>query len=50
MIVNENVKEIHKLSALNYEIHPQMRSSEREIVGSVDGNVVIKLDRLSESV
>lgn len=49
VIVNETVKEIHKLSALNYKIHPQTKSSDQEIIVSLDNNA-IKINRLSESV
>ena len=49
VVVNEQVKEIHKMSCLNYQVHPTHRNSEQAVTVSLDHNV-IGLNRLSQEV
>jgi hypothetical protein len=50
VIVNEAVKEIHKLAALNYQIHSNIKTKEGEITVDLNGPLTLKLDRLSQAV
>jgi len=50
VIVNEAVKEIHKISALNYQIHPNLKNTEDQIIVDGNGQLTIKLNRLSQAV
>jgi len=48
--VNEAVKEIHKLSAMNFQIHPRSKSRDDEIIVNEDSNLTMKINRLSVHV
>jgi hypothetical protein len=49
VIVNQAVKEIHRLSALGYTIHPAVKNSGDQVIVSPSSNA-IRLNRLSQAV
>lgn len=49
VIVNQAVKEIHKMSALGYIMHPAHKNNEEQVIVSPELNA-IRLNRLSQAV